>query len=174
MSKTKEKLPPLVIKIIYESKKLLTCYSLQQYLLYEYYEAKRIEKTKREEFKRKRRKVQNTIYYLKNSGFLDFKKGESLKLSRKGLLKHIINQSKLYKPNKSKTDYFYLIIFDVPEELKQIRNLFRKVLYNFGAVMLQKSVFILKDEKVYQHIKELIKVSDIESYVKLITALKIN
>ena len=55
-----------------------------------------------------------------------------------------------------------------------MRNLLRRFLYNFGSDNLQKSVFIIKDKEAYIYIKELVQMSDLSEYVKLIRCNKID
>lgn len=65
-----------------------------------------------------------------------------------------------------------IVIFDIPEKLKHVRNTLRKKLKELGFIELQKSVFIYpypcKDE-----IDFIIEVFDLRNYVKLMTVTEI-
>jgi len=169
----KEYLSNLMLEFIYESKKILTSYSLQQYFLYEYYQAKKIEMNKRKEMARQKQKIQKTIYYLAKAGYINYNKKGNISLSQKGFLKIILLKSKRMKTKKQKDKYFYLVVFDIPEKQRRIRNLFRRALYNFGAERLQKSVFIIQNKGDYLFIKDLVKKCNLLPYVKFIKCIKL-
>jgi len=60
---------------------------------------------------------------------------------KKHVLKYKIDEIKLKRQNKW-DGYWRIIIFDIPEELKNERDVFAKKLKEIGMVPLQKSVFV--------------------------------
>ncbi len=175
-NKIKNQLSEFILYTLYESKKILTSYSLQQNIFYESYKIKNIDRLNKEKLLKEKRKLRNAVYYLRKNGFIRINKNNNnnnIYLTKKGLLKSLFFKSKGYKKRKSKKDSFYLLVFDIPEQFRSIRNLFRKILYNFGAERLQKSVFVIKDKQAYWHIKKLVVNAEIKSYVKFIKCEKI-
>ncbi|MFH1457494.1 MAG: CRISPR-associated endonuclease Cas2 [Patescibacteria group bacterium] len=168
----KEKISFLILNILDESKKIVTSYSLQQYMLYDYYELIRNERKNREKILKKKKQIQKSIHYLKRTKLIQ-ESGGKIKLSSKGRIRLIINTSLAYKNKKKKSDFSYLIIFDIPEKHRRIRDLLRRVLYNFGAEMIQKSVFLIKDKESFLYIRDLVDESKIKSFVKLIECNKL-
>jgi len=127
----------------------------------------------KEKIKKEKRKIINTLYYLKKANLIIMsKKDGKLKLSDKGFFRVILNKSRKMESKKIGS-YFYLVIFDIPEEMRVVRNLFRRVLYNFGSDRIQKSVFIVENEKGHRLIKDLIRRSKVNEYVKIVKCLKI-
>ena len=171
--KTKEILSSLILEFIYESKKLLTSRSLTQYFLYEYYQAKKSAKKDREKFIKQQKRIHNTVGYLKRAGLVTFDDRKRAHLSNKGIFKVILNKIEPLKKKKKKAGLFYLVIFDIPERERRTRHLFRKVLYHLGAERIQKSVFIIHNQKAYQYIKELVKRVELSPHVKLLISSKI-
>ena len=66
-----------------------------------------------------------------------------------------------------------IVIFDIPEEKRVIRNLFRRNLKKWGFKHLQKSVWINK-KNVYNKLEEYIKNLGIEKWVAIIEADKLS
>jgi len=171
----KEKISSFIIEFLYESKKALTTRSLSQYLYYEYYQAEKEYYRKKQEKIKIRNRINQTIWRLKKAGLIKEDSKKRLLLSKKGYLKYLFNKSNKFKKIKTKArkSSFYLIVFDISENNKKIRDLFRRVLYNFGAEKLQKSVFIIKGEEECMFIKELVKECNISDDVKIIRCNKI-
>ena len=160
----KDKISSNIVDLLYESKKMFTTRSLKAYLYYEYYQ-------KKEEQRKIKNRINQTIWRLKKAGLMKEGKQKKILLSKKGYLKYLFNKSK--KINKKDKKDFYLIVFDISEEKRNIRNLLRKVLYNFGAEKLQKSVFIIRSEEECLFLRELINECDINNEVKIIKSFKI-
>ena len=66
-----------------------------------------------------------------------------------------------------------IVIFDIPEQKRIIRNLFRRNLKKWGFKHLQKSVWINK-KNVYNKLEEYIKNLGIEKWVAIIEADKLS
>ena len=166
MIKNKESLHSIILGILYESKKIILSRSLNRYANYEINELyKNQRKEKLKEIKNKQ-KISKAIYYLKKQNFIYIKNGQ-VNLSNKGLFKYLLHKSSKIKTKK--TTNKYLIIFDIPEDMKKIRENFRKILYNLGATKIQRSVFLLKDIKAYYFIKKTIKDIKMTDNIKIFT-----
>lgn len=90
--------------------------------------------------------IKNTITKLKQGGFIEFKNrnGKSfIRLTEKGhqrLLKYQLHDFVIKKPKKWDNKW-RVIIFDIKEYKRGIRNNLRKELVNLGFVRLQNSVW---------------------------------
>ena len=117
-------------------------------------EARRLGWKSKEEIIAERRdqelkKFYNTLYFLRKQGFIEKTKNKSRKsfwkVTKQGLdkLSELLKKNDLpfLKPIQAK-DHLKLIIFDIPESLKQYRNWLRQLLINLGFTMLQKSVWM--------------------------------
>jgi len=108
-----------------------------------------------EEKRKARAKFNSMLYKLERDNLItkDAKTDKNnpiLKLTLKG--KNCINLLKTRKADalpvlsyeKSTTDKFIIIIFDIPEKIRRKRNWLRSALGNLGLKMIQKSVWIGK------------------------------
>ncbi len=142
-----------------------------------YWEAINIENRKKEIKQKEKQKYYSTINRLVKYGYL-MKKRENnqlkIKLTDKGILKtqRLFWKTNQKKKPKNKNKEFCLVVFDIPEKKRRIRNLFRKCLYEIGFERLQKSVFICYKD-VFQEIKSLINNCELDDYVKIIKGRKI-
>jgi len=140
-----------------------------------YWEAVNIEKERRKQARREKQKYYNTINRLAKYGYLIKEKKNNqiaLKFTNKGMLKLQKIKWKNTKPkNKLSKKEFCLVVFDIPENKKRIRNLFRKCLYELGFNKIQKSVFASNNEMV-DEIKQLIKNCELENHVQVMIARK--
>ncbi len=169
-----DSLTNFLLVAIYESKKLLTSFSIQQYLLYDYYHSLRANKGNIQKSKLQQRRIKKAFYYLRRAQYINLDNQQRIKLTNKGLYKAILFKAKQLKTNKSNSNSaFYIIIFDIPERYKHLRNLFRRILYHLGGELLQRSVFVLRNKSAYFFLKDLIKQSEIKNYVKIITATRL-
>jgi CRISPR-associated endonuclease Cas2 len=172
MKNIKENIMDTILDMVYESKRILTTHSITEAAYFDLIQINKANRKLLENKKKERQKIQKTIYYLKKAKYLEIYKNKELKISNKGIIKVILSKSKKIKKNKNQK-YFYVVIFDIPENLRKVRDLFRDVLYNFGSDKLQKSVFMIESEDGYKLVKELIKASKISEYVKILKCVKI-
>ncbi|MDD5290021.1 MAG: CRISPR-associated endonuclease Cas2 [Patescibacteria group bacterium] len=170
MGKLKDGFKNITLELIYEANRIFTCHSVVQYHLRECYKGSSDFDKEKEKIKKEKRRMEKRIDYLRRAGYIDVKNGE-IKLSKKGLFDVLLYRSKKIKSSKS-GKYFYLVIFDIPETMRSIRNLFRKVLYNFGSDRIQKSVFVIENKEALKLLKEIIKESDISKYVKIYRCIR--
>lgn len=77
------------------------------------------------------------------------------------------------KPKGKWDGYWYLLVFDVPEEIRKARNLLRDKLYNLGFGRIQKSVFISPYNSL-PIIENLAKQNKVDQYIRTMVVKKIN
>jgi len=162
----------LILELVEKYDRFVSLRSLKRTLYYEYYRAREIEYENWEKARKERMKIERMFYYLQKAGYVEINRSQDkISLTEKGLFSRLLGKSKKINKQKNKK-YYYLVIFDIPEKLRHVRDLFRKVLYNFGSDRLQKSVFVIETEEGFDLVKKLIKQSKIEEYVKLIKCLR--
>ena len=59
----------------------------------------------------------------------------------------------------------WLVVFDIPEELRRHRDLLRRVLYGLDGKFLQRSVFLLRDSEGCRLLRHIVETAKLESYV---------
>lgn len=126
-----------------------------------------------------KQKFYNLLYKLQKEGLVKKKKSISQKsiweITKKGLEKLKIKREKkkISLPIKYKikvSQQRKVLIFDIPEKEKEKRNWLRSVLSNLNFVMLQKSVWVGKNELPAEFLKDL-KELELLSYVKIFSVL---
>ena len=110
---------------------------------------------------KKKRQVENALYYLKRNGLLELKEnGHDIRLvlterGRKIAKKYQIKELKIKTPEH--WDYKWrIVIFDIPDFSRVARNIFRSKLKELKFFPLQKSVWVcpFACEKEIQILKE--------------------
>jgi len=112
------------------------------------------------------------LYYLKKQGYIEtpewqYKTG--LFLSPRGLKRAILIDDRVkIKTKKKRVDgRWAMVIFDIPENKKAIRDTFRNALRKIGYRLLQKSIWVCPYD-VLKHSEEIIRKYDLEDEVKLL------
>ncbi len=59
----------------------------------------------------------------------------------------------------------WLVVFDIPEELRRHRALLRRVLYGLDGKFLQRSVFLLRDTEGCRLLRHIVETAKLDSYV---------
>jgi len=126
----------------------------------------------RREWERKmdRKNFAKLIYYLKKKGWIRVKELEGKKgiiLTPKGKEKTLRIKYKMIKRRKRKDGKWPMVIFDIPEKLKKIRESFRNDLKVLGYQKLQKSIWVCP-YNVLRETQELIKKYSIEKYTRIL------
>jgi len=114
-------------------------------------------------------KVREKIYYLAKFGYIEsvFEGRQRIyQITKKGV-NHLAEED--FKPKfPDHWDGFWVIlIFDIPEKLKIIRNYLRRKITHYGFIQVQKSVYVFPFE-CEQDILSLIEELKINKYVTLI------
>lgn len=120
------------------------------------------------EDKELRRSIYQQIQHLKNFNYFN-KNG----LSKKGIIKYLILKNK-QDFNKGVWDKKWrIIIFDIPEKKRKVRDRFRSAIIEIGFKMLQRSIWI-SPKGNFEDIQQIIREYKIEKYVVLIFADRIS
>ncbi|MBI4281461.1 hypothetical protein HY625_01430 [Candidatus Uhrbacteria bacterium] len=118
----------------------------------------------------RRRQVLRTIRDLKKKKLIETQKiGATLLLAltdtgRTRALRTRIHEAPLCKANEC-----VIVIFDIPETQRQIRDLFRNFLYECGFTLLQKSVWT-NTRAILPHVQVFIRLHDIGKWVHAFVA----
>ncbi|MCK5084078.1 MAG: hypothetical protein KAQ64_00290 [Candidatus Pacebacteria bacterium] len=123
------------------------------------------------QYRKKQTKQQFTqlVYHLKKNGYIKIKnleQNEGILLTKKGAEKVLKARLKI-KDNKKRPDKkWQMIIFDIPEEKRYLRNLLREKLILLKYKMLQQSIWICPYD-VQKETEFILRKHSIDSYVKL-------
>lgn len=108
------------------------------------------------------------IYSLKRHGFIDYLNNQEFILTKKGLRRiDFLRFEKLALLNRKRDNLWRLIIFDIPEQQRAARKLFRNKLLEFECYQLQKSVYITP-YVCEKELAKVVKVLGISQYVYII------
>lgn len=116
-----------------------------------------------------RRELSQLIYYLKRKGYIKIKNLEQKQaalITPKGAEK-ILKIKLKTKERKKRTDgKWQMIIFDIPEKKKRIRELLRDSLYFLGYQKLQQSVWVCPYD-VLKETEAVLRSYSLDQYAKL-------
>ena len=119
--------------------------------------------------KQERKNFSRLIYYLKKKGYIKIKNLEqkqAVLITKKGANKVLKTKFKMEERRKRADGKWQMIIFDIPERKRDLRNLLRENIYLLGYKMLQQSVWVCP----YDTLKEteiILQKYSIDPYVKL-------
>jgi len=119
--------------------------------------------------KEDRQQFSQLIYYLKKKGYIKIKNLEEKQgviLTKKGAEKVLKIKLKTTDKKKRKDGKWQMVIFDIPERKRALRDLFRKTLEILGYKMLQQSIWVCPYE-VSKETEGIIRKYSIDPYVKL-------
>ncbi len=119
---------------------------------------------------RERQKFSKLIRYLKNRGYLnikDLKNRKAVMITPKGMEKLYRTRLKTGKINKRPDKKWQMVIFDIPENKRRARDLFRKELKYLGYKKLQRSVWV-SPYNIFDETRELIKNHNLGRFVRLL------
>ena len=121
------------------------------------------------EKKEERKKFSQFIYYLKKKGYIKIKNLEqkqAILITKKGADKVLKIKLKT-KQKKRRTDgKWQMIIFDIPERKRHLRDLLRESLYLLGYKMLQQSAWICPYD-VLKETEAILRKYSLDPYAKL-------
>lgn len=125
----------------------------------------------RREYERKqgKRKIGQLIAYLKRNGCIKIKNLEekqAVLITRKGTDKILKIQFKTKEKKKRPDGKWQMLIFDIPEKKRRLRDLLRENLNILGFKMLQQSVWVCPYD-VLRETESLLRRYSIDPYVKL-------
>lgn len=127
---------------------------------------------RRREWARKmdRKRFARLIYYLKKRGWIKIKEIEDKKgiiLTPKGIGKVLKIKYKMMEKKKRKDGKWLMVIYDIPERMRKVRESFRNDLKLLGFQKLQRSIWICPYD-VLKEIQGLIRKYSIEKFVRLL------
>lgn len=91
---------------------------------------------------------------------------EGIIITKKGLEKIFKVAFRKIKKHQRKDGKYLMVVFDIPETKRTLRNLFREILQDLGFKFFQKSIWISPFD-VLKELQEIIKNWDLEDYVKI-------
>ena len=124
---------------------------------------------------KKRKRFADMVYRLQKNGYLKklrVKDKTAIMLTPKGLDKIFTIKIKTTPRKKRKDEKWQMVLFDIPEEKRKNRDLFRKGLQYLGHKKLQKSIWVCPYD-VLKETKNLIKRYKLGEHVELLLVKKI-
>jgi len=121
------------------------------------------------EKQKEKQKFAQLIYRLKKNGYIKIKnleQNEGVILTKKGAEKVLKTKLKIRDRQKRQDGKWQMIIFDIPEEKRLLRNLLRKKLRLLEYKMLQQSIWICP-YNVQKETELILRKYSIDSYIKL-------
>jgi len=124
------------------------------------------------ERKKDRNQFAQFINYLKRKGYIqiaNLKEKKGILLTPKGKqrvlrTKFLLENSSNFK--KRKDGKWLMVIFDIPEKKRRLREEFRKFLYSLGFQKLQKSVWVSPYD-VQKQLEEIIRTYQLDPFVRI-------
>jgi len=109
------------------------------------------------------------IWYLKKKGYIKVKSlepREGVILTSKGMGKILKIVLEKTEKKKRKDGKWLMVIFDIPERKRKLRDLFRENLQILGFKFFQKSIWISPYD-VLEEVQNILQKSDLEKYAKI-------
>jgi len=127
-------------------------------------------KFKQEWLRKERRKdFSKLIYSLKKKGLIKIKclkNRKAIALTPKGSKKVLKIKYKMIEKKKRKDGKWQMIIFDIPEKKRFLRDLLREHLYFLGYKILQKSIWVSPYD-VFKETEEFLRRYSLDRFAKL-------
>jgi len=162
----KLELSNLILYFLEEGERIMNSRSLMQHTMYDLRKMYKVQLKEKQEKEKLKRKFYNSIQYLKKAKLITAIKKEGniyYELTEKGKLKNLF--FKINKKIDNDKELKHLIIFDIPEDKKRVRELLRRTLYNLSYDKIQKSCFYSKSNNSYDLLLKIIKDANISDYV---------
>ena len=116
------------------------------------------------------------IYYLKRKGYIHIEQlsgKRGILLTKKGDERVLRIQKKLGLQPKRKDGQWQMIIFDIPEKKKKLRDVLRSTLRSFGYEYLQDSVWVCPYD-VEKETEKFLQENSLDPYVRIFLIEEIN
>jgi len=116
-----------------------------------------------------RKKFSKLIYYLKKRGLIKIKNLENKKaviLTPRGSERVLKIKYKMMNKKRRKDGKWQMIIFDIPEKKRRLRDLLRENLNLLGYRMLQKSIWVCPYD-VTKETEEFLRIHSLAPYIRL-------
>lgn len=125
--------------------------------------------------KQSRKRFAFLVYRLKKQGYLrvlKIKDNSAVAITQRGLDKILRTEFKLMDKKLRKDNKWQMVLFDIPEDKRRSRDLFRNQLKCLGYKGLQKSIWVCPYDTL-KETKELIKRYNLRKWVELLLVNKI-
>jgi DNA-binding transcriptional regulator PaaX len=153
--------------------------SMRQLVYRHEYEHWKLAKRRGAVQQRERHRIKKALWSLEQAEYLTATKKENgtheYRLTQKGWLKFSLRYAQQLKKSLPSSPSphtinkgAYVIIFDIPEEHRRFRDVFRQVLVNLGCVRLQKSIFLTHDISTTRLIARIVANCELEDRVKIL------
>ena len=116
-----------------------------------------------------RKNFNQFIYYLKKRGYIkieNLKQKQAVLLTQKGADKILKIKLKTKEKKKRADGKWQMLIFDIPETKRRLRDLLRDSLRFLGYEMLQKSIWVCPND-IFKETEILLRKYSLDQYVKL-------
>jgi len=125
----------------------------------------------RKEYEKRKAKKSFTrfVYCLKKQGYIkvkNLKTKQGIILTKKGIDKALKAKFKTEKKRKRKDGKWIMLIFDIPEKKRKMRDLLREMLSFLGYKMLQQSVWVCAYD-VLKETENFIQRKSLDQYIKM-------
>ncbi len=121
------------------------------------------------EKKRKRKNFRQLLYYLKKRGYIQIKNLQGVEgviLTKKGF-DHVWKTTVVAVERKKRRDgRWQMLIFDIPEKQRRLRDILRENLLLLDYRMLQRSVWVCPYD-VLKETEEVVRRYEIDPYIKV-------
>lgn len=116
-----------------------------------------------------RQNFESFLRYLKRSGYIKIKSLEpkgAVIITKKGMEKILRISLKKTEKKRRKDGKWIMLIFDIPERLRKLRDLFRRDLQVLDFQFFQKSIWVCPYD-VLEALQKLVQRYDLEKYVRI-------
>lgn len=122
-------------------------------------------------YNKKKRKwaFANFVWHLKKNGYIKAKglePREGIILTQKGMERVLKTALKKVKKKKRRDGNWLMLIFDIPEKKRKLRDLLRENLQILGFKLLQKSIWVCPYD-ILEQVQGIIQKYNLEKYVKI-------
>ncbi len=116
-----------------------------------------------------RQKFSKLISYLKGRGYIRVKglqQNEGIIITKKGIEKALFAEAMQSRRVKRRDGKWLMVMFDIPEKRRVLRNLLRSILQNFGFKKFQHSVWVTPYD-VSAAVEKVLALHSLDEYVKM-------
>ena len=121
------------------------------------------------ERKKAKRQFSQFVNYLKKKGYIkikNLKEKRGVIITKKGINKVLVAKIKSKERKRRNDKKWQMIIFDIPEKKRHLRDLLRENLHFLGYRMLQQSIWVCP-YNVFKETEAFIREYSLDQYVKL-------
>jgi len=127
------------------------------------------------EKEKRKRKFLQFLNYLKKKGYIEIetlREKNAVLLTSKGLEKIFEISLKLKRKKKRSDEKWIMLMFDIPENKKHLRDKLRRYILSLGYKMLQKSVWVCPFD-VLKETKDILRLKSLDPYARIFLIEKV-